>query len=165
MPFKTTINITDSNECATSYGVEIKRASDLEYQTLNDQLSLPIVVEGLEDMTDYNVRITRRCCNGTNSDPVVVDVTGMSPMPTGFTVADMGGGDVYLEWNSIGGIDDYVVERSASPDYSAPDLIYTGSDNYYFDAAVGSGTHYYRVKTQTSSFDDSSWATYHITIA
>lgn len=144
MPYKTSINITDS-ECATSFGVEIKKASDTVWQPLDDQFAMPIVVENLMDSTDYNVRITRRCCNGVNADPVIVNITGMVAQPTNVYIEDQGGGDVYMEWESVPLADSYAAERSTTPGFETPDAVYSGGATYFTDLSVGSGLFYYRV--------------------
>lgn len=158
MPFKTTINITDGSVCATSYGIEIKKSSDMFWQPLENQLSLPIVVENLQDSTDYNVRITRNCCNGTVSDPVIVNITGVVAQPRNFTSEDIGGNDVYLEWDAAPLADNYVLERATSPDFvSGLTTVYSGSGTDYTDTVPGSGSYYYRIVSQQTGYQDSSY--------
>lgn len=144
MPYKTSINITDS-ECATSFGVEIKKASDTVWQPLDDQFSVPIVIENMMDSTDYNVRITRRCCNGVYADPVVVDITGMVAQPKNVNISEIGVGDVYMEWESVPLADSYAAERSTTPGFETPDSVYSGTDTYFSDWGLSSGLYYYRV--------------------
>ena len=144
MPYKISIPVTDS-ECATSFGVEIKRQSDMLYQPLEDQFALPIVIDSLEDSVDYNVRITRRCCSGITSPPVVVDITGMVAQPTNVAAFDMSGMDVYVEWDAAPLADSYEVERDTDPYFPSPTSVYSGVFTNFTDASVGSGTFYYRV--------------------
>lgn len=144
MPYKTSINITDS-ECATSFGVEVKKASDTIWQPLDDQFAMPIVVENLMDSTDYNVRITRRCCNGVNADPIIVNITGMVAQPRNVHIEDQGFGDVYMEWTAAALADSYAAERSTTPGFETPDSVYSGSDTYFSDLGLSSGLYYYRV--------------------
>lgn len=155
MPFKTSINITDS-ECATSFGIEIKKASDLIWQPLDDQFAIPIVVENLMDSTDYNVRITRRCCNGVNADPVIVNITGMVAQPRNVNISDMGGGDVYMEWEAAALADSYEAERSTTPGFETPTTVYSGSSTNFTDMSVGSGLFYYRVWSVQAGKQDST---------
>lgn len=155
MPFRTTINITDS-ECATSFGVEIKKASDTVWQPLDDQFAIPIVIENLLDSTDYNVRITRRCCNGVYADPVIVNVTGVVAQPKNVTATDIGGGDVYVEWESVPLADSYAAERSTTPGFETPDAVYSGGSTNFIDYSVGSGLFYYRVWSIQAGKQDST---------
>lgn len=144
MPYKTSINITDS-ECATSFGVEVKKASDTIWQPLDDQFAIPIVIDNLLDSTDYNVRITRRCCNGVYADPVIVNITGMVAQPTNVNISDIGGGDVYMEWSAAALADSYAAERSTTPGFETPTAVYSGGATNFTDMSVGSGLFYYRV--------------------
>ena len=155
MPYKTSIPITDS-ECATSFGVEIKKASDIVWQPLDDQFAIPIVIENLLDSTDYNVRITRRCCNGVNADPVIVNITGMVAQPTNVAAFDMGGVDVYIEWDAAPLADSYEVERDTDPYFPSPTSVYSGVFTNFTDVSVGSGTFYYRVWSVQAGKQDST---------
>lgn len=76
---KITIPITDDDtECNQGYIAEYKLTSDSEYtRVFPDPTGSPIEIVGLLDDVEYNVRITRKCCNGSYS-PVtstVVDTT------------------------------------------------------------------------------------------
>jgi hypothetical protein len=156
MPYKITIPITDG-ECATSYAIEIKRTSDTLYQPLDNQLSLPIVIDGLEDYQDYDVRITRRCCNGINSAPITISVTGMVPMPSNFQLSDMGGGSVYMEWSPVDGAEEYTVIRDTDPSFSSPVVIYNGALTSHTDTVLSSGIYYFAVKASTTGKVDSDY--------
>ena len=71
-----TIIIDDNDEvCSQGYQVQYKLATDINYTnwTPNPTTS-PIVITGLEDDTAYNVKVTRLCCDGTISDPTILDV-------------------------------------------------------------------------------------------
>lgn len=67
--------VTHDSECTQYYKVEIKKDTDTQYTTLQNQLTSPIVVEGLLESTNYNLRITRVCCNGQMSNIAVRDFT------------------------------------------------------------------------------------------
>lgn len=155
MPYKTSINITDS-ECATSFGVEIKKASDTVWQPLDDQFAIPIVVENLMDSTDYNVRITRRCCNGVNADPIIVNITGMVAQPKNVIISEISAGDVYMEWESVPLADSYAAERSTTPGFETPVTVYSGSGTSFFDYGLSSGLYYYRVWSIQAGKQDST---------
>lgn len=74
-----TIPITDdTTECNEGYIVEYKITTDVDYtRVFPDQLGSPVVITGLLDDTLYDVRVTRKCCNGSFSTPTtdVVDTT------------------------------------------------------------------------------------------
>lgn len=61
--------------CSQGYQVQYKLAGDPTYTDWPEALTSPIVITGLEDDVAYNVKITRLCCDGTVSDPVVIDIT------------------------------------------------------------------------------------------
>jgi hypothetical protein len=70
---KILIPITDDGtECNEGYIVEYKLTSDTDYtRVFPDQLGTPVEITGLLDDVSYDVRVTRKCCNGTLSDPTI----------------------------------------------------------------------------------------------
>lgn len=76
---KVTIPVTDDgSECNQGYIAEYKLTADSEYtRQFPDPITAPIVIVGLNDDAEYDIRITRKCCNGSFSSltEIVVDTT------------------------------------------------------------------------------------------
>lgn len=63
-----TLTFTHDAECTQYYIVQYKKNFETVYTTVTpNPTASPISIIGLEAGTDYDVRITRRCCNGQNS--------------------------------------------------------------------------------------------------
>lgn len=76
MPYKYEFPDLSTGSCVSYYKVEYKRATDTNWNVISPmKADNPIVVEPLDDCTTYNIRITKFCCNGQQSDPVTVNVT------------------------------------------------------------------------------------------
>lgn len=79
MARKITIPIDDDDDqCKSGYIVEYKLDSESNYQRLfPDPLFGPVILENLLDDSNYNIRVKRKCCNGSFSDwtSVTVDTT------------------------------------------------------------------------------------------
>lgn len=79
MARKITIPIDDDDDqCKQGYIVQYKLSAETSYQQVfPDPLYGPVVLENLADDSTYNIRIKRKCCNGTISDwtSVTVDTT------------------------------------------------------------------------------------------
>jgi hypothetical protein len=70
------IPITNDSECTQYYKVEYKKDFEANYTLLvPNPVESPAVIEGLDAATTYNVRITRRCCNGQDSTPATTSFT------------------------------------------------------------------------------------------
>lgn len=76
---KVTIPVDDhETECNEGYIVEYKLTGEVDYtRQYPDPITEPIVITNLLDDSEYDIRITRKCCNGSESDPteIVVDTT------------------------------------------------------------------------------------------
>lgn len=67
--FGVNITVTNDEECTNFYLVEYKKSFETVYTTLiPNPTSSPFQILGLDVCQEYNVRITRRCCNGQNSN-------------------------------------------------------------------------------------------------
>lgn len=65
---------------------------------------------------------------------------------------------ISLDWRSVAGANNYVVQRSTDLAFTSPTVIYTDQPSTCTDSGLTSGVkYYYRVKAQTSGFDDSPW--------
>jgi len=69
------IPITNDSECTQYYKVEYKKTTETNYAFSYNATESPAVIEGLDAATEYNVRITRRCCNGQDSTPATTTFT------------------------------------------------------------------------------------------
>lgn len=71
-----TIIIDDNDSvCSQGYQVQYKLTTDVDYTDWTpDPITAPIVITGLDDDTNYNVRVRRLCCDGTISDWTLLDV-------------------------------------------------------------------------------------------
>lgn len=71
------IPITDDGTvCNIGYIAEYQFTGAVDWTTVTpNPTESPIVITGLEDDTAYSVRITRLCCDGTESDYSSFDVT------------------------------------------------------------------------------------------
>lgn len=75
MAYGVEIPLTHDSECTQRYALQIKKDFETQYQSLPDQFTSPIIIEGLDSSTNYSVRITRHCCNGQVSNIAVVPFT------------------------------------------------------------------------------------------
>lgn len=69
------LNDIPGSPCVFFYTVETRFTGDPNYTLYPEQFyASPIVIRGLEDNTDYDIRITKTCCDGVVSDPLEVTV-------------------------------------------------------------------------------------------
>lgn len=168
----TTLYITDdkyndSGVCTQSYYLEKKKASDTAYTPMDIQYTSPLVIEGLDDDTAYNIRITRRCCNGVNSTSQVVTVitTALSAPEDFESTPDTN--SIELTWEEVLSpisADGYVLERGELADYSDTVVIYNGTSNSYNDTGLTTATtYYYRLRATKNGYMASDWVTHNVT--
>jgi hypothetical protein len=77
MSKKITIPITDHETegvCSIYYRTEYKLTTEGGYHLLPDVYTPPVVINNLVDDTEYDVRITRFCCDGSQSVPLELTV-------------------------------------------------------------------------------------------
>jgi hypothetical protein len=76
---KATIPIEDiADNCSEGYIVEYKISTEPDYtRLLPDPFVSPVLIQNLQDDTEYNVRIKRKCCNGDVSawTTITIDTT------------------------------------------------------------------------------------------
>lgn len=155
----------DGSECSDKYKVEVKLQTDTGYTVLPDQYESPIVITQLEDNTAYDVRITRFCCNGQYSTPLVFTInTGELLAPDNFNLVQDGGA-VDATWDAVSGATNYVLERAEDSGFTVNLVeVYSGATNSFEDNTVSATTYWYRVKAQASGYMDSDYATDTITV-
>lgn len=156
----TTFN--DGNTCTKSYYVEVKKASEENYQPALQatQYSSPIEIPNLDDDTAYNVRVTRSCCDGSIATPLVINIT-TTQLGTPASFAATGGNtEVSLSWDAVSGASKYSLERALESDYSDAIEVYNNSTNSYTDTGRTNGTtYYYRVRAYSTTKLASDYAT------
>lgn len=160
------IEISDHGSgCTSYYQVEYKLASEAGYTLGENQFESPIQINQLEDDALYNIRITRFCCDGTFSTPLIFNVTTSElDTPENFTVVQ-DGGDVDGAWDAVAGADNYIAERADDASFTVNLVeVYNGATNSFTDSTVAAQTYYYRVKAQASGQPDSGWATDSVTV-
>lgn len=70
------ISYIDPNpDCFRYFIVEYKAAYDITFSRAPDAYSNPIVIEGFEEGVEYTIRITKICCDGTQSAPTTTTYT------------------------------------------------------------------------------------------
>lgn len=63
-----TLTFTHDAECTLYYKVEYKRDFETVYTVVTpNPTASPVTITGLDACQGYDVRITRRCCNGQDS--------------------------------------------------------------------------------------------------
>lgn len=76
MPATVYIPLEDSSgDCVQYYITEYKAASDPGYSTAPQQFASPIMIAGLIEGVEYEIRITKVCCNGQLGTPVTTTYT------------------------------------------------------------------------------------------
>lgn len=162
-----TIFIVDNNygdECTQSYKVEVKLTSDSVFVERPVQYTSPVQVDSLEDDTSYDIRITRRCCNGTISTPQTVTILTTKvtdPVNVIATATSATEIDVDWDWDGYGEAHDgYVLERGLNSDYSDAEVIYTAATTSFADTGLTTATtYYYRVRAYADGYLASDFVT------
>lgn len=158
------IPITDHDDnCSTYYLVEWKLNADVGYNTTNWTAAPPIIINNVLDNSTYDVRITRFCCDGSQSSPLVlsIDTTSDSPTlatPTGFTFT-AGVEQIVADCNNVVNADEYVFDIAEDDEFTVnfQQVVSATSDNTF--TGLTAGTVYYgRVKARGSGYQDSDYA-------
>lgn len=68
MAYGIDLPVTHDSECTSYYAVSIKKDTDNVFTNLSNQFTSPITIQGLDNLTNYTVRIQRYCCNGQSSN-------------------------------------------------------------------------------------------------
>lgn len=154
------IPITNHNDqCQQEYRVEYKVTGDTGYTVAPPWYAAPpIRISNLLDGTQYDVRITRICCDGQVSEPLELTVaTGLMP-PEDF-VATGYLGEVELTWTDNPIADNFVIDRDTSDTFPSPTEIYNGIYiASVIDTPLAPDTYYYRIRAVAAGFDDSDYS-------
>jgi len=162
-----TIYIVDSEfnngtTCTMKYNKAYKKSADPDYIDAGEQLSSPIIIDGVDDDTSYDIRITRTCCDGVVSPPSVTTVlTTLTKEIIGITFSGVTSSTITVNWTHSGATpypDTFVLERSLSPTFSNPVKIYKGATMSFADTGLtASTTYYYRVLGIKNGYLGSIW--------
>lgn len=167
------IPITDhADQCSLYYLVEWKLTTASGYNQEKQFLTETennIIIDDVLDNTEYDVRITRYCCNGGISAPLVllVDTTTTSPVlsaPAAFTLDPTSppvAGSMFADWTVAANADEYIVEVSDTSDFIV--IVETATVNDPTSSATITGltsgnTYYGRVKARAVGYVDSDWS-------
>lgn len=166
---KIVIPITDHDaNCTTRYLVEWKLTGDTGYSSMiwtNDQIE----INNVQDASVYDVRITRYCCNGSISAPLIlsVDTTSTSPQlatPANFILAVDSPpvtGQLQASWDIVANADSYHGQLSKISDFSVIAVTFETIDPTITSTLVtlDSGDLYYgRVLARASGYADSDYS-------
>lgn len=163
MARKITIPITDHGTpgvCSVYYSVEYQLNGDTGW-TETTTYEPPVVLNNLLDDAEYNIRITRQCCDGVRSTPLLLTVnTTILAAPAGFT-ATAGDVEVVLDWDDVTGAEAYVLERAEDAAFTVNlTEVYNDTTSGYTDTSVvNDTTYYYRVKATATYHADSEYST------
>lgn len=158
-----TVPLTDHDaNCTTSYLVEWKLSTDANYVN-NTQFSSQIVIENVLDNSMYDVRITRNCCNGGTSAPLIlsVDTTSNSPQlaqPTGLGLTPASEA-LAADCNDVVNATSYVFQLAKDNEFTVDFQEQISATSDYNFTGLESGTAYYcRVKARASGYADSIYS-------
>lgn len=166
---KIVIPITDHDaNCTTRYLVEWKLTGDTGYSSMiwtNDQIE----INNVQDASVYDVRITRYCCNGSISAPLIlsVDTTSTSPQlatPSTFTLTPDSptvSGQLQAAWLGVANATSYHGILSTLSDFSVIAYYFNVLDPLVTATITGltPGTLYYgKVLARASGYADSDYS-------
>lgn len=160
-----TIPITDTPDCVAYYLVEYKLAGSDGYEFSQQYFDTPIVLDNLLDNTEYEIRITRYCCNGVSATPVDITVnTAVIPAPASITLNQVGA-NVDSSWPAVSGATVYQLQRATDAGFTT-DLtdLYEGGLLAYTDVSPGGGTFWYRVRASNGGYYWSAYVSDDITL-
>lgn len=139
------LNFNDGSTCTSYYAIRIKRIDAINWSVLLNQFSSPIIIDNLEEDVEYNIEITRYCCEGTNSAPVTINILTTQLDPVTSFVATPTGSDIVLTWDNDTDVTTYKIDRATNSIFTTGlSEIYSGAyTSAVTDTGVVSTTHYY----------------------
>lgn len=168
MARRITIPITNHNAdgiCTSYYLVEYRINGEPGYSFSQQMYTSPVVLDNMQDDTLYDFRITRGCCDGVSSTPLIFQLmTTFLDTPEDLD-AIQASGDAEMTWDDMPDAESYQLQRATNSGFTT-DLVtvYTGTDNEYTDEELAPGTYYYRVRSLKPTYPSSDWQTTNITI-
>lgn len=160
------IPITDNNAdgvCSLGYIVQYRFNGGTEWLYNDTFLTSPIVLENMAEGQEYEISVTRQCCDGSTATPsiFVVSAEGL-PEPTGLTPSQLGA-DVQLNWDDYADADSYEIQRADDIGFTTNVHNYTSPTSNYTDTASPAMLLYYRVRAIVNGVA-SAWANTSITV-
>jgi len=149
----------DTN-CSIYYLVEYKLSTDTGYNSFNWATAPPIKINNVIDDSTYDVRITRFCCDGSQSAPLVlsIDTTTNSPQlaaPTGLALTP-GVTQLAADCNNVVNATEYLFELAKDSDFTVEYQIASNSTSDYTFTGLDTGVLYYcRCFARASGYQDS----------
>lgn len=151
------------DNCTVYYFVEYKLNSDVNYnsfQWYTDRVEIPNVA----DNSVYDVKITRYCCNGGTSAPLVlsIDTTTTSPQldtPTGLALTP-GVEQIAANCDDVTDAQEYVFQIATDSAFTV-NLIeaVSATSNYTFTERETGTLQYVRAKARADGYQDSEYCT------
>jgi hypothetical protein len=162
MAKKITIPLIDhADNCTGYYLVEYKLTGESGYTSFTS-FTDQVVINNLADDSTYDVRITRNCCNGIASAPLVltVDTETVSPqldVPDGLALTP-GSGSIAANCDDVTDADLYVWQLAKDDEFTIHfQEAITAVSNKTFTELDGGDDYYVRVKARASGYADSEW--------
>lgn len=149
--------------CTSYYFVEWKLTTDTGYNTMIWAVEPPIRIEPLLDNSMYNYRITRFCCNGSQSAPLTgsFDTTTDSPQldqPLNLTLTP-GTETINADCDDVANADEYVFQIADDDEFTVNmNEFIAAISEYDFLNLISGGVYYVRVKARASGYQDSIWS-------
>lgn len=162
MAKKITIPLTDHEDnCTGYYLVEYKITGEVGYNTITTYTD-QVTINNVADDSIYDVRVTRHCCNGGISAPLLlsIDTSTLSPVldvPEDFalTPADS---QVSADCDEVTDAEAYVWEIATDDEFTVNwQWAITGTNSKTFTELDNGTTYYLRVKARASGYADSDW--------
>lgn len=158
----------DDTECTQYYKVEYKLTSETAYNTFV-AFSSPVTTPVVLDNSEYDLRITRYCCNGGISAPLemVIDTSGLSPVldaPANFILAPASppvAEELVSSWDDAANATEYIVQLSENALFTVINFTATVDDptlTWTFTGLTSGVTYYGRVFARASGYADSDYS-------
>lgn len=96
----------------------------------------------------YRVNGSNSCGTSNWRNGSMVSVCNQLPPPGSISYpANDTDGNFTVSWPAVGGATGYTLQRSTNSSFTSATTIYTGTSNTYTQSGLGSGTYYYRVRS------------------
>jgi hypothetical protein len=162
MAKKITIPLTDHEDnCTGYYLVEYKLTGESGYTSFN-AYSDQVVINNLADDSTYDVRITRNCCSGIVSAPLLltVDTSTVSPeldVPDNLVLTP-DDTEIAADCDNVTDAELYVWHIAKDDEFTVNfQEVVTTMSNHSFTALDNDVLYYVRVKARASGYADSEW--------
>ncbi len=149
---------------ADNYNIQISKNTGFSPTVVNDHtVATSYQASGLEDGTTYYWRVgAHECVWGSHSSYRSFTTACPLPTPPGLTSPSNGATGLsmpfFLDWNDVGGADQYRVQVDNDGNFSSPVIVETpsSSQHHVVSGLTDGQTYYWRVQTHT----DCGWGAY-----